>query len=94
MRYGKISVYSFAIGITLVISGLYIKTLDFGSCAISPTGKADCAHTFQNTNIYITPTGNAVIEVGIGFLIVSLMVFLFGQAATKKHKTTIEADFH
>ncbi len=66
--------------------------LDFGGCAISPTGQASCAHTFQNTNIYITPTGNTIIVVGIGFLIVSLMVFLFGQTATKKNKTTMEAD--
>jgi hypothetical protein len=85
MKYVKLTVSLAAVGIIVVFSGFYVRTLDVGSC---PIGYVPCYHTFPNTNIYVTPTGNTMIEVGIAFVLSSLVVFLLGQRnALEKYLT-------
>jgi len=82
MKFGK-SIFAIgAAGIAAVLIGLYIRTLDVGSCpAISNSGSnlPPCYHTFQNTNILIYPTGTLVIEAGVVLLLAAFVVGLYGH---------------
>jgi hypothetical protein len=70
------------LGCVLILVGLYIRTLDFGSCPAIPTAvnvtfaNSTCYHTFDGTGIYITPTGNIVAFIGVVVLVLTLVMFL------------------
>ncbi|MHB8568540.1 MAG: hypothetical protein ACYC7D_15975 [Nitrososphaerales archaeon] len=93
MKFAKTALLLFIVALVVIVSGLYIKTLDSGSCPAMLSGSPalPCYHTFPNTNIYITPTGDSVIDVGIGLAMVSLAFFLYGQF-TRDHsiKSSVE----
>ena len=69
------------VGSALFLVGLYIRTLDFGSCPAIPTSvnvtfaNSTCYHTFDGTGIYITPTGNTLAFIGAVILVLTLAMF-------------------
>ncbi len=70
------------LGCVLILVGLYIRTLDFGSTPMIPANSSlTYYHTFQGTNIYITPTGNSIAFVGAVILVLTLAMFA-GQRST------------
>src|SRR5487761_569627 len=84
MKFGKTAASALIVaGIGLILSGLYIKTLDIGSC---PLNMSPCNHTFPNTTIYITPTGNSIIGIGIVFIMLSVTVLLYNQIKNTRLK--------
>lgn len=84
MKLGKTAASALVLaGIGLILSGLYVRTLDSGSC---PANMPRCYHTFPNTNIYITPTGNSIIEIGIVFIMLSIVVLLYNQTKNTRLK--------
>lgn len=74
------------LGCVLFVVGLYITTLDFGSC---PANTAqfiyDCVHVFRGTSIPITPTGRAVSFIGAVILVLTVPVFVWGSSWWSKH---------
>ena len=79
------------LGSVLFVVGFYIQTLDFGSCPAIPTPvnvtftNVRCYHTFAGTNIYITPTGNAVTFVGAVILVLTVPVAVWRSSWWSKH---------
>jgi hypothetical protein len=81
MKFGK-SIFAIAsAGILAVVIGLYIRTLDVGSCPMIPSGSTitGCYHTFQNSSIYIYPTGTFVIEFALALLIAAFILGLYAD---------------
>jgi len=71
----------------LFLLGFYIQSLDFGSCPAIPANATirTCYHTFEGTDIYITPTGRAVSFVGAVILVLTVPVFVWRSSWWYKH---------
>jgi hypothetical protein len=63
------------LGGVLFVVGFYITTLEFGypcpAILVNATIRT-CAHTFEGTDIYITPTGRGISFIGAIILVLSL----------------------
>jgi hypothetical protein len=69
------------LSIVLILGGLYIRALDFGSCRALPANSTNftCYHTFPGTDIHITPTGNAILGLGSLLLMIDLGIWLYSH---------------
>lgn len=82
MRYGKLAVILLLVGAGLVVLGLYVTTMDVGSCPVEAFGNPPgCYHVFAGTNIAIAPTGWEIVDAGwvalaLGFAVLFLSLFL------------------
>jgi len=87
MKYVKPFIGFLVAGIAFILAGFYIRTLDTGMCEMIPTGSkiTTCYHTFQNSNIYIYPTGTLVIEFGLAILIAAFITGLYGYFSDRKN---------
>ena len=75
MRLRTVIIVLAIVGFGTIIAGLIIISQDIGSC---PTLAPACNHTFPGTDIWITPTGEAVVSLGLLTLSGALVVGVAG----------------